>query len=51
MQHLNNSLSAIEISLNVEKTKLVICKSQKKNSAEIKIKLSGRDYRKDYQAQ
>ena len=43
MKHLNNWLSANKISLNVEKTELVIFKSPRKVLLdEIKIKLSGK---------
>ena len=43
IKHLNNWLSANEISLNVEKTELVIFKSPRKVLLdEIKIKLSGK---------
>ena len=43
MKHLNNWLSANKISLNIEKTELVIFKSPRKVLLdEIKIKLSGK---------
>ena len=43
MKHLNNCLSANEISLNAKKTELVIFKSPRKVlQDEIKIKLSGK---------
>ena len=43
MKHLNNWLSANKISLNVEKTELVIFKSPRKVlQDEIKIKLNGK---------
>ena len=43
MKHLNNLLSANKISLNVEKTELVISKSPRKVlQDETKIKLSGK---------
>ena len=43
MKHLNNCLSANKISLNIEKTELVIFKSPRKVLLdEIKIKLRGR---------
>ena len=45
MKHFNNCLSANKISLNVEKTELVIFKSPRKVFPdEIKIKLRGRLY-------
>ena len=45
MKHLNNWLSANKISLNVEKTELVIFKSPRKVLLdEIKIKLSGKRF-------
>ena len=43
MKQLNNLLSAIKISLNVEKTDLVIFKSSRKVlSDEVKINLTGK---------
>ena len=47
MKQLNNWLSANKISLNVEKTELVIFKSPRKVlSDEIKIKLNKKNYQK-----